>query len=258
MKIDSLFIYPVKSFPAIEIKSGNFDKDGIQFDRNFIMYDTRGEMQTRRNCTGMADFKMEIIDDNLLLNSLRTKDKISIPFKVETKVVQSLNIWKRKEEGHPNDVYVNKFLSDHFEKNVELFTIKKSQSEYSAFHDASPVLVCNRSSVRFLERKTGEEIDIMRFRPNIILDSQTEFDEKNWKEITIDSQIFHAVKLCGRCVIINQDPLTSEENLNLLKLITPYTYKFFSIKCGLYIRPQNSGFITKGSNFVIAGQAFES
>ncbi|MEO5583433.1 MAG: MOSC N-terminal beta barrel domain-containing protein [Saprospiraceae bacterium] len=257
MKIESLYIYPVKSFPAIEIKSSKFDKDGMQYDRNFIMYDSRGEMQTRRNCEGMAGFKMNIEDDHLILESLRTRDHISIPFKSDTKRAKSLIIWDRVEQGFSNPGLVNQFLSEHFEKKVELYSIKKTRSGYSAFHDASPFLVCNRSSVRFLEIKTGKEIDIMRFRPNIILDSKTEFDEKNWKKINIDEQPFHAVKLSGRCIIINQDPLTSVKDLNLLKLIKPYTYENFSIKFGLYIRPELPGLIAAGSSFEITGQAID-
>lgn len=235
----------------IELKSWAFDKDGLKFDRNYVLYDSAGEMQTRRNCKGMADFDLTITNGKLNVFSHILKSSVVLNSGDENEEFKKLPVFSRTEIGIPADDVTNSFFSDHFGKNVELYSIKKSAQNYTSFHDACPFLICNRTSVAFLENKTGKAIDIMRFRPNLIVTGENAFDEKQWKDLVIGGNNFSSVKLCSRCIIINQDPETGIPDLNVLKLIRPYTKEFFKIYFGLYLKTTDSGILSVGEDVAV-------
>lgn len=236
----------------IELKSSGFDKDGLKYDRTYILYDGAGEMQTRRNCPGMADFDLTIIDGKLNVYSRVLKNSILLDGGNDNSRSKKLPVWSRLELGLNADALMNQFFSGHFGKNVELFSIKKSTDSYASFHDACPFLICNRTSIAYLENKTGRTIDIMRFRPNLIVTGENAFDEKHWKDLSIGKNNFTSVKLCSRCIIINQDPETGIQDLNLLKLIKPYTRDFFKINFGLYLKTSAAGMMSVGEDVLVS------
>lgn len=68
----------------------------------------------------------------------------------------------------------------------------------------------------------GEEMDIRKFRPNIVVDGEGPFDEDYWGELEVDNGVrFALTGNCGRCVSINVDYATGKpgtgESGNVLK-----------------------------------------
>ncbi|KAL1856496.1 hypothetical protein Daus18300_010653 [Diaporthe australafricana] len=68
----------------------------------------------------------------------------------------------------------------------------------------------------------GEEMDIRKFRPNIVVDGEGPFDEDYWGEMEVGRDVrFALTGNCGRCVSINVDYATGRpgagESGNVLK-----------------------------------------
>ena len=78
MEVLSLYIYPIKSLPAIKINHSVVDKNGLQYDRIFALYDAQGIMQTRRICKGMADYTIDLNGNNLMIYSKVLEKSINI------------------------------------------------------------------------------------------------------------------------------------------------------------------------------------
>ncbi|KAK2067611.1 hypothetical protein P8C59_001334 [Phyllachora maydis] len=91
------------------------------------------------------------------------------------------------------------------------------------FQDAYPLHLLNLSSVRDLEEKvpkdeTLQELDPVRFRPNIVVDGAPAYDEDSWKKIRcgpaeassscLDQATFHVSCRTTRCKLPNTDPDT--------------------------------------------------
>ncbi|MGB4905409.1 MAG: MOSC N-terminal beta barrel domain-containing protein [Saprospiraceae bacterium] len=243
MEVLSLYIYPIKSLPAIKINHSVVDKDGLQFDRIFALYDAQGIMQTRRICKGLADYLLELKGNTLMIYSKVLEKSINIKCYGEGHESIPLNVWDRVEEGFADKESINQFFSDHHGKKLHLYLIKKSFSGFSSFHDDSPILICNETSIAYLESKTDVKIDIMRFRPNIVVSSKNPFDEGIWKRLRINGCEYNSVKLCSRCIVVNQDPSTSKTDLNVLQLMEPYTKSSFKIKFGLYLNPLSESIV---------------
>jgi len=250
LEVSDIFIYPVKSLPAIECDHAFFDRRGLWNDRVFALYDSNGDMMTRRNTKGMADFELKLDGaEKLQLYSRITRSAVEVDL-VSTGIARDVCIWNRVESGYVADRTVNEFFSDHFSSDVQMYFINKRQA-FSSFHDDSPILICNRSSAGFLSSRYEVSIDIRRFRPNIVVEGNEYFEEAAWKSLNMDGVVLEPVKLCSRCIIINQDPDTAIVDLNVLKMLMPYTGVQNKIKFGLYVRPSGAGHIGKGEQIKI-------
>lgn len=245
MIIEQIYTYPIKSFPAIKLDSNQFNRNGFHGDRFFCMYTPEGEMQTRRNRKGMADFNLILNDLNLTLHSKKLNSSVIIDLKNDEEKV-ALKVWSRREAGGLVNNEVNEFLSDHFGERLLLYNIKNEGQGFSSFHDDSPILICNKATLDYIEEMTSEKIDIMRFRPNIVVKSMNPFEEGSWTKLRVNDVDLNPVKLCSRCIIINQNPETALVDFNLLKLLKPYTSSMFKIKFGLYVNPTKSGCVKLG------------
>lgn len=85
-------------------------------------------------------------------------------------------------------------------------------------------LIATEASVNDVSSRLppGEEMDIRKFRPNIVVEGEGPFDEDFWGEIEVDTGVrFSLTGNCGRCVSINVDYATgrpgSGESGNVLK-----------------------------------------
>jgi uncharacterized protein YcbX len=70
----------------------------------------------------------------------------------------------------------------------------------TAFADAGPYLLATESSFTDVNERLPCKLDIIRFRPNIVVDGTVAWDEDDWKEISIgDVGTFHVIARCPRC-----------------------------------------------------------
>ena len=60
----------------------------------------------------------------------------------------------------------------------------------------------------------------VRFRPNIVIDTQTKFVEEKWKRLRIGNNDFTVDGKCTRCGAICTDPATGTRQNELLKVLT--------------------------------------
>ncbi|KAG9688371.1 MOSC domain-containing protein, partial [Aureobasidium melanogenum] len=82
------------------------------------------------------------------------------------------------------------------------------------FADCAPFLVVNETSLRDVSRRLpdGEEMDISKFRPNIIVSgAESSWEEDYWSELQTSSNVkLHLVQNCVRCVSLNVDYATGK------------------------------------------------
>ncbi|WP_409340874.1 MOSC domain-containing protein [Paenibacillus sp. MBLB4367] len=118
--------------------------------------------------------------------------------------------------------------------------------------DSAGVLLITEPSLRKLESLWGNEADIRRFRPNIVisLDADVPFAEKNWigSRLIVGNAVFQADLLCERCSMIGLDPDTLERNSTLLRTVVAELDGCF----GLYASVLASGSLRVGDTLYIA------
>jgi uncharacterized protein YcbX len=118
-----------------------------------------------------------------------------------------------------------------------------------SFADDMPVMLMSLGSLADLNSKLSVPVKINRFRPNIVIDGTSAFEEDTWKKIQIGNIDFDVAKPCSRCLIINTDQETSLRGPEPLKTLATYRRDPRSkVIIGQYLIHNGHGIITAGDN----------
>jgi uncharacterized protein YcbX len=81
------------------------------------------------------------------------------------------------------------------------------EKPWLAFSDLAPFLVASEKSLANVKsRLAASDVPITAFRPNIVVDGESEFDEDFWAELSTNEEPFLTLtKMCSRCASLNVD-----------------------------------------------------
>ena len=107
------------------------------------------------------------------------------------------------------------------------FGLGQAGEEKLTFADCAPYLIVSKASLPSVSARLpdGEEMDITKFRPNIVVEgAEEEWEEDFWAELSIGDADLRLVHNCARCASINIDyntgkPSTGESETILKKLM---------------------------------------
>lgn len=92
--------------------------------------------------------------------------------------------------------------------------------------NAADFLMLSQASFDDLSERIPEEykdgIDVINFRPNVIIDGATPYQEDTWKTVQIGPHIFSSVRLCDRCATTCVDKRTATFSPEPLKTLAKY------------------------------------
>lgn len=90
--------------------------------------------------------------------------------------------------------------------------------------DTFPLSLITTQTIARLGDMVGDELDVLRFRPNILVeaDEDTPFLEDSWvgHVLTIGDMRMRVDERDGRCVVISIDPVTAERNTEVFRTVT--------------------------------------
>jgi hypothetical protein len=120
-------------------------------------------------------------------------------------------------------------------------------AEGHSFSDVSnkSLHIVNLASVREFERALNKEIDPLRFRANIYLDTDSPWAELDWidKQLDIGKARLEVYARTERCAATNVDPQTAERDLSIpAALERTYGHQHF----GVYAKVVQGGVIKTG------------
>ena len=89
--------------------------------------------------------------------------------------------------------------------------------------DTFPLSLITTQTMARLGESVGAPLDVMRFRPNIVVEAAAEapFQEDAWvgRVLGIGGMAMRVDKRDGRCVVITIDPVTTERNPSILRTV---------------------------------------
>lgn len=102
----------------------------------------------------------------------------------------------------------------------------KEEPDWLTFTDCAPFLVATESSLDNVNARLDAPVPMVKFRPNIVLDGETAWDEDFWAELSLNGggPKLALTKLCNRCTSVNVDyatgrPAEGDEGTVLKKLM---------------------------------------
>ncbi|MGB3403167.1 MAG: MOSC N-terminal beta barrel domain-containing protein [Microcoleaceae cyanobacterium] len=268
MKITGIFIHPIKSCQRIVLNEAEVTPKGFIGDREWMLVDKNHKFMTQRQHPQLATIQIKMSDEQLIL-SVNT-DMIE-PFIFTPKSIGNsleVQVWRDQtiaiDQGDEVAQWFHTALQLPDDQTCRL--VKQSpdyprpvdpqyatqNSDYVSFADGYPFLITNTASLADLNQRLKAtypdqnlETPMIRFRPNLIVESDQPFIEDTWKQIQIGEIKFAAVKPSGRCNVITTDQTTGERNqfTEPLKILSTYRNQGGRIIFGQNLIPQNTGYI---------------
>ena len=220
IRIDHMYIAPVKALALAEVARAYLDKPGIAGDRAFFIIDAEGKLFTQRDHgslvqirpsydAGTGELQLAFPDGRLVRGVPALGEPVSTAF------------WEgRPVEGREVRGEWNEALSEFASQPLRLV---KTATRGSSF-DAFPLSLCSTASVEALARAAGETVDGRRFRQNIYLSGAEPHQEDEWvgREVRVGQALIRVKMRDSRCAVTTHSPETGEIDMNTLKIIASY------------------------------------
>ncbi len=215
--ISAIYRYPVKGLTPeplqqVAISAG----ETLPFDRAYAIENGKGRFdpQDPRHLP-KVNFLMLMRNERMATLTTRFDSdthQLSIERDGKTVVRGQLNTG-------PGRAIITQFLSAYFADDLRGAPRIVSAPDHSFSDVAEKCLhIINLASVRDLERVAGAPLNPLRFRPNVIVDTGTPWQELDWIGKTLKSGDveLEALTRTRRCAAINVDPDTGQRNMDLL------------------------------------------
>lgn len=240
--IESLHVYPVKSCGGIAVEQPLLSATGLDHDREWVVVDPRDHFLTQRDEPRLALLHPRLGADGLVIEApglapLRLPLGHRGPSRTAT-------VWRSQcpafDAGDEAAAWLGGFLG----REVRLLRFDRTHPRLSnrdwtgdieapnLFSDGYPLMVLSRASLDDLNGRLGRELDMNRFRPNLVLGDVAPYAEDRIREIDAGGVTLRLVKPCTRCVITTTDQATGlrdgDEPLRTLK-----SYRFDRVLRGV-------------------------
>jgi len=272
MFVKNIFIYPIKGCQGISLDLAEVTTKGFAWDRELMVVDAKGKFLTQRDCPQLATIQVAINDNHLTLSKPNHDSFTWQPNFTGSR--RSIEVWSYQGQAIDQGDRVATWLKKALGLTTEVHLVRQSPQhsrianpKYTkrddatvSFADAYPLLVTATASLEELNRRleetysdSNQQIPMNRFRPNIILETNTPFVESDWSTLQIGAIIFDLVKPCDRCIVTTTDQLTGERNNFKEPLKTLSKFRQFpgGIMFGENMVPRNVGTIKVGEQAFI-------
>ena len=247
--ISRIFVYPIKSCAAVELKESLLIETGLEFDRAWMVVDESGEFLSQRELPRMALIQPKLKQYELVLRApgmlslhialdsvekacqVKVWDDTCAAFDMGDVAAQWFTDFLMQERPiglAPMKLRLVRFDPDFKRQSSMKWT--QGQEALNQFSDGYPLLVASEASLAELNARLSrgghETVGIERFRPNIVLAGLQAHDEDRTAALNISGAssgfTLKLVKPCPRCPIPEVNPATGEINPEVSQILRSY------------------------------------
>ncbi len=255
MILDAIYRYPVKSLAGEALDAAALDARGVRYDRHWMVVDGAGRFLTQRELPQMCMISAELLADGTL--TLTAPDATPLPVAAGGGEPLEVTVWRDTLEAVAPDVDADLWLSDYLGVDCRLVslpaaTVRSVNPEYAkttdqvGFADGYPFLLLSRASLEDLSTRVGRPLDMLRFRPNLVVDGCEAYAEDDWKRLRIGEVTFRVAKPCVRCAIPTLDPDTGERDPLVMRTLMSYRRRDGAVVFGQNLLHDGTGRLERG------------
>ena len=235
MKLTEINIYPLKSGAVTRVRSCAVEPRGLKGDRRWMVTDENGQFLTARRFPKLVLIQPVAKNGN----SIELGAPGAPPLRIEATDVEprKVTVWRSHTTAADAGNAAARWISDYLgcsarivfqreEDHRSVETPRTSSDNIVSFADAYPLLIVGTASLEALNDRLADDVDMDRFRPNAVVETEIPFAEDNWKTVRIGNCVFDAVKRCSRCVLITVDPQTGIKHPEGEPLTTLHSMRF--------------------------------
>lgn len=229
--LSQIHVYPVKSIAALTQSHAWVEKQGLAFDRRFMVASDEGAMITARKYPQMVKITATLTMTGLVLQYPNKTDLV-LQYADFAMVDASATVWNDNFSAYTTTMIANQWFSDIIGHSVQLLfcgqqsnRVRSKIGHNVSFADGYPLLVISEASLAALNERSRDHHTMAQFRTNLVVSNTDAFAEDGWKRIRIGEVEFEIVKPCARCILTTVDPLTGEFNALKEPLKTMATFR---------------------------------
>ena len=261
MKLEQIYIYPIKSLPGIQLPEWRINERGFQWDRHWMLVDENGLFVTQREFALLAKIQLSLSDTHLVLD-YSGMEQLTIGLEDTSDKTRMVTVWKDSLEALQINEQIDEWFSRILAKPVSLVVMQShavrqvdqsyaNETDQTGFSDGFPFLLIGQSSLDDLSARVGETLSMRRFRPNLVVSGSQPYAEDSWKHISIGNVDFRVVKPCSRCVITTIDPVTAKKSPEPLKTLATFRRKGNQVYFGQNLIHDMSGTLQTGMTVTV-------
>jgi len=224
MHLAGVQIYPLKSAAGIAVSRWPLDEAGLRFDRHFMLVDPQGDFVTLRGAPRLVTIHPALgspADPAATHVHLQgaAETTLEVAFHVADSERITVQIWGEHLEARAVSQEADAWCSAQLQQPVRLVAFDPQvrrqvapafalPGDATQFADGFPLLIMTTASLAALAERLGHAVEMDRFRPNLVVETEQPFVEDDWKKIRAGAIEIDLVKPCARCVGINVEPRT--------------------------------------------------
>lgn len=250
----ALYVYPIKSCRGISLQSSAMMSEGLLYDRRFMFIDDKNNFLTIRQDSRMTLIRPQLTNPDHpetceLVVSIdgNSGDSFRVPAQplatdlaAQGAAVETVTIWEKKQLAYVFPSSITSIISDFLEFPVRLAyctpelaarAFKGTDATLNGisgtvgFADIYPLQIASISSLEdlndHLTKREQSNITVERFRPNVVLEGLSPWDEDSWLVVSFISCTQDEGRLvvdilcrCARCLVPNVMPDTAVKDLH--------------------------------------------
>ncbi|MBL4679089.1 MAG: MOSC domain-containing protein [Pseudomonadales bacterium] len=266
IKIEQLFIYPVKGCRGVSVDKIQVTPMGLVGDREYALL-LDGNRINQNQVPVLVKLSAVYTDGNTLELSFPGKDSFSIstdePGSISTLSMlgEKISIIKANK--------ISDWLSDALGGQFELVKMEKPidwnipleefasihKQKQSKFVDAAPLLLTNIGSLAELNSRLAIAIPMDRFRANVVVSGLSAFEEDTFSEFRFPDANLTRIAVCERCIVTTTDQETGERGKEPLRTLSKYrkreNHYAGGILFGMYLHAENAGLLSVGDSLQV-------
>jgi uncharacterized protein YcbX len=261
VKIEALFVHPIKSCAAVAVDEARVTARGLEHDRRWMVTDGDGRFLTQRSLPEMALVRVAIGADRLVV-AHEGMPRLPLPLvhdagaRVEVEVWDDRVLAVRHEEG---SIWFSRALGSAVQLVCMPDDTRRAvapeharEGDIVSFADGFPLLIVNRASLVALGDALGGDggaaVDVRRFRPNVVVSGAPAWAEDSWRALAVGALRLRTPKACARCTIPGVDPDSAKITKEPLRTLARLRTRDHQVWFGINAIPDGDGTLRVGDS----------
>ena len=237
LHLSSIYRFPLKSGKGESLSQVCLDKLGVEGDRRWMLVDeASGRFLTQRSHPQMSQLSALWNAKGGLTLTTEGFEALDVPLPQADSDLRGVTIWRDTlrvpDAGDEAAQWLSRFINQSVRLvHVPLERARTTEAGYGrdddqvAFADGYPLLLIGQASLDDLSHKVNRTLEMLRFRPNLVVSGSEAFAEDGWKRVRIGEVEFRVVKSCSRCILTTIDPQTGVRDEQREPLQTLMSYR---------------------------------
>lgn len=237
LRLSALYRYPIKSVAADVLSQAEVRPQGLTGDRRWMLVDpASGRFLTQRALPQMGRIRADWRQDGSLSLMAPGMGQLEVAVPGGESMLREVTVWSDHLQVPDAGDDAAAWLAAAIGQPCRLVHVPEPRArqvdpQYArpddrvGFADGFPLLLIGQSSLDDLCARVGRPLEMLRFRPNLVIEGGEPYAEDDWKRIRIGELEFEVAKGCSRCILTTIDPQTGERSADREPLATLKTYR---------------------------------